>query len=139
MPIPSRPTPNTSTPPRLPQIEGQSNLDGFVSLARPLMIPNNRDVRKENKNTNIASLQRNRRIRDDDDDDDVPLVIMPQPANESIEVVEIADTENESDANFGVILLPQRQLTHHHKIESTKSRRTHSPAPAELTVTQNPV
>lgn len=135
MPTPSRTTPNTSTPPRLTQSSGQSNLDGFVRLTRPLMEPNDHDDRKENQNANFTPLQRRRRILDNDDDDDVPMVNRSQPPD----VIHIVDTENESDANFAVILQPQHQTSHDQLADRTKSRRTQSPAPAELSVTKKPV
>lgn len=103
------------------------------------MEPNDHDDRKENQNANYTPLLRRRRIRDDDDDDAVPMVNIPLPANGRMDIIEIVDTENESDANFAVIMLPQRQPSHDHMAEGSKSRRTQSPAPAELTVTEKPV
>jgi len=99
------------------------------------MEPNDRDDKKENQNATYTPLLRRRRIFDNDDDDDVPMVNRSQPPD----VIVIDDTENESDANFAVILQPQRQTSHDHMAEGTKSRRTQSPAPTELSVTEKPV
>jgi hypothetical protein len=99
------------------------------------MEPNDHEDRKENLNQNYTPLLRRRRILDNDDDDDVPMVNRSQPP----EVIDIVDTENESDANFAVILQPQRQTSHDHLADRTKSRRTQSLAPAELSVTEKPV
>ena len=139
MPSPSKSTPNTSTPPRLRQIPGQSNIDAFVRVSRPLL--ERHDANKENPNApaNNTPLLRRRRIQDDDDDDDVLIVNNTLQTNGRMNPVQVDDTENESDVNFGVIMLPQRQSSHDQPAEGSKSRRTQSPAPAELAVTEKPV
>ena len=119
----------------MPQFAGQSTIDRFVRLTRPLMEPIDHDDKKENQNANYTPLLRRRRILDNDDDDDVPMVNRSLPHD----VIEIVDTENESDANFAVIMLPQRRTSHDHMAEDTKSRRTQSPAPAEMSVTEKTV
>ena len=144
MPTPSSTTTTrTSTAPRLPQIAQQSNLNGFVRLTRPQIESNDQDGNKENQNATNTPLLRRRRIRDDDDDDAAPLVNRTLPTTEMNPVV-IADTENESDANFAVILLPQRRSSDDQSAEDSRprqpqSRRTQSPAPAECAVTARPV
>ena len=80
-------------------------------------------------------LQRKRRIHDSDDDDDCPMTTLSavEPAGTTADPVLIQDTENESDANFGVLLLPVRQQSHDQSDyskparESQSRRRTRSP------------
>jgi len=145
MPTPSKATPKTATPRRQPQVPGQSNLDEHLRVSRPQFAPNDNDDAKENHNSNVdkSPLLRRRRIRDEDDDDDVPMVNNTLP-NSVMNPVMIADTENESDANFAVILQPPRQSSHVQSAEGSKSRqsqsrRTQSPTPAECAVTVRPV
>jgi hypothetical protein len=139
MPTPS--TTNTSTPPRLSQIAGQSNLDGFVRLKRSLMETNDHAERKNNNSAHIPPLLRKRRIRDDDDD--VPMINSSLPTS-TLNPVVIADTENESDANGAVILPPQLQSSHEQSAAGSKPRKSQSwrpqlPAPAEFAVAVRPV
>lgn len=145
----SMPTPSstarthTTTLPILPQIAQQSNLDGFVRLTRPQIESNDQNGSEANQNANITPLLRNRRIRDDDDDDDAPMVNRTLP-NSVVNPVVIGDTENESDANFAVVLLPQRRSSHDPSAEDSRPRqpqfrRTQSPAPAEFAETARPV
>jgi hypothetical protein len=141
MPTPSKATPNTTTPPRQPQVPGQSNLDGFLRVSRPQFAPNDNDDAKENHNSNVDNtpLLRRRRIRDDDDDDDVLMVNSTLP-NSMMNPVVVADTENESDANFAVILQPSHvQSAEGSGSRQSRSRRTQSPAPTECAVTVRPV
>ena len=58
-----------------------------------------------------SPLQRKRRILDSDDEDDRPMTTFTATATAgtNADPVLIQDTENESDANFGVYLLPGRQ------------------------------
>jgi hypothetical protein len=134
-----------TTPPRQPQVSGQTNLDAYLRVSRPQFAPNDNDDAKENHNSNVDNtpLLRRRRIRDDDDDDDVPMINNTLP-NSTMNPVLIADTENESDANTAVILQPPRQSSHAElapgsKSRHSRSRRTQSPAPAECAVAVRPV
>lgn len=134
-----------TTPPRQPRVPVQSNLDAYLTVSRQQFAHNDNDDAKENHNSNVVNtpLLRRRRIRDDDDDDDVPMVNNTLP-NSSRNPVWIGDTENESDANFAVILQPPRQssnaeLAPGSKSRHSRSRRTQSPAPAECAVTVRPV
>ena len=97
-----------STPQKLPlkQIEGQRQIDVFI---RPQIPPLMNDDSGQRAPT--TPLQRKRRIHDSDDDDDCPMTTLSavEPAGTTADPVLIQDTENESDANFGVYLLPGRQ------------------------------
>ena len=112
-------------------------------MTRPQIESNDQNGSKENQNANITPLLRRRRIRDDDDNDDAPMVNRTL-TNSVLNPVVIGDTENESDANFAVVLLPPRRSSQDPSAEDSRPRqpqfrRTQSPAPAELTGTARPV
>lgn len=139
---PSKTTPKKTS--GLPQIPGQSNIDGFLRVSRPLIEPHEQDNNNADSNADASStpLQRRRRIRDDDDDE--PMVNNMPPPTDSRNPVLIPDTENESDANFAVILRPPReplhdQSAHNPKSRRTLSRRTQSPEHAGFADTAQPV
>jgi hypothetical protein len=114
----------TPTLPKSPlqQIQGQGLIDPFV---RPTSNGNTND---DDAMVNTPTLQRRRKIRDDDDDDtddDRPMANLYAAAQGTTRnPVVIHDTENESDANFGVILLPEQQPSQHPSRRSTRSRQT---------------
>ena len=97
-----------STPPKPPlkPIQGQRQIDVFI---RPQLPPPMNDDRGQRAQT--TPLQRKRRIHDSDDDNDCPMTTLTagEPAGTTADPVLIQDTEYESDANFGVYLLPGRQ------------------------------
>ncbi len=110
--------PSPSKPP-LKQIQGQIQIVEFI---RPQ--PKSRTT-ADGHLASTPPLQRRRKINDDDDDDDNrPMVGNSTTTNGGTvqDPVVIAETENESDANFGVILLPQRQQTHDQSREGTRLR-----------------
>ena len=98
--------PSTPQKPPIKQIEGQRQIDVFI---RPQIPPLMNDDSGQRAHT--TPLQRKRRIHDSDDDDDCPMTTLSavEPAGTTADPVLIQDTENESDANFGVYLLPGRQ------------------------------
>lgn len=144
MPPPSKRIPKTATPTKQPHIVGQSSIDGFLSVSRPLIAPNDNDDYNAESTANgnyYPLLKRKRKIRDDDDDK--PMVNITLAANDAMNPVVIADTENESDAHCGVIL-PQRQLSNHEtangsKSQNSQSKRKQWSAPAELEVSAGSV
>ncbi len=95
-----------STPPKPPlkQIQGQRQIDVFI---RPQIPPPMNDDSGQRAQT--TPLQRKRRIHDSDDDCPMTTLTAVEPAGTTANPVLIQDTENESDANFGVYLLPRRQ------------------------------
>ena len=143
MQSPSKSSPKKTT--GLPQIPGQSNIDRFLRVAKPLIAPKDEDDNNaaSNADASYTPLQRRRRICDDDDDE--PVVNNKPPPTDTNNPVLIQDTENESDANFAVILRPPReplhdQSAHGTKSRRTQSRRTQSPEPAdEFADTAQPV
>jgi len=112
------------SPPKKPleQIQGQGHIDRFT---RPNIVPNTNDG---DELANTPPLLRRRIIPDDDDDaDDRPMVGNQATANgTTADTVIIPDTENESDTNFGVVLLPVRQPTQDQSQQSSRSRQTKS-------------
>lgn len=122
------------TPPKPPikQIQGQVHIDEFITN-RPQTSSTMNDG---GQRAHTSPLQRKRRINDhDDDDDDRPMVNVTAAASAGTnqDPVLIQDTENESDANFGVLLLPVRQQSQDQSDyskparESQSRRRTRSP------------
>ena len=143
MSSPSKRIPKTATPTKRPHIPGQSSIDGFLSVSRPLIAPyDDDDYNAESTATgNNPPLKRRRKICDDDDDK--PMVKITLPANDAMNPVVIADTENESDAPGGDIL-PQRQQSNHQsadgsKSQNSQSKRKQSTTPAELEGSAIPV
>jgi len=99
MPSPSKKITQSATPTKQPQIPGQSTIEGFLSVSKPLHARNGDDVNNADS-TSIATnppLKRNRRICDDDDD--IPMVNITLPATDANNPVVIGDTDNECDAN----------------------------------------
>ena len=113
------PTPSKKATP-LPA--GQLLINGYV---KP-MNPHSNNVNTCNErlaNMNSSPIQRRRRINDDDDDDDdQPLVPQhskgnvaaatdqqPVDGKSKLTAWPVLDTENESDANFAVILRPEQR------------------------------
>jgi hypothetical protein len=103
---------------------GQLLINGYM---KPMNPPSN-NVNTSNDrlaNMNSSPKQRRRRINDDDDDDDdddQPLVPQHSKDNDAAAAVQqhvdgksrltawpVLDTENESDANFAVILRPEQR------------------------------
>ena len=114
--IAMQPSP-AKTPPK--QIPGQVPIDDFMR-PQPKTRPND-----DSQLTSTPPLQRKRRINDDDDDDDDrPMISNPTRLHEGTiqDPVFVADTENESDANFGVVLLPQRRQTRDESQDGTRLR-----------------
>jgi len=143
MQSPSKSSPKKTTK-QQPQIPGQSNIDGYLRVSRPVIARNDvDDINSASKaDASFSPLLRRRRICDDDDDE--PVVNNQPPPTNTNNPVLIQDTENESDANFAVILRPQREPLHDQSAHGTKSRRTQSrrtqtPEPAELADTAQPV
>jgi hypothetical protein len=129
-----------STPPKPPlkQIQGQRQIDVFI---RPQISPPMNDDIGQRAHT--TPLQRKRRIHDSDDDDDCPMTTLTavEPAGTTADPVLIQDTENESDANFGVYLLPERQQSQEQpsKPSSLKLPRRSTRSQALDNITEEPV
>lgn len=91
-----------------------------------------------------SPLQRNRKIHDSDDDDDCPLTYLTAAASAGTNAnpVLIQDTDIESDANFGVYLLPDRQQSQDQPGKPARvtlpRRRTRSQA-LDNNITEEPV
>lgn len=74
---------------------------------RPASI--DQDHNSSNTSPNGGQLTRRRRIIESDDDEPIPIAKEVAP---SIERIIVHDTENESDANFAVVLRPLQQGPH---------------------------
>ena len=102
---------------------GQLLINGYM---KP-MNPHSNNVNTCNErlaNMNSSPIQRRRRINDDDDDDDDDQPLVPQHSKDNgaaatvqqpvdgksrLTAWPVLDTENESDANFAVILRPEQR------------------------------
>jgi hypothetical protein len=121
MPSPSKKITQSATPTKQPQIPGQSTIEGFLSVSKPLNARNGDDVNNADS-TSIATnppLKRNRRICDDDDD--IPMVNITLPATDAKNPVVIGDTDNECDANSSVTL-QQRPISNQQTADGPKSQ-----------------
>ena len=132
MPSPSKKITQSATPTKQPQIPGQSTIEGFLSVSKPLNARNGDDVNNADS-TSIATnppMKRNRRICDDDDD--IPMVNITLPANDAKNPVVIGDTDNECDANCSVTF-QQRQISNQQAADGPKSqsKRQQSSAAAD--------
>ncbi len=101
---------------------GQLLINGYTKLMNPQSTLDNTG-NKRLANMNTSPIQRRRRfINDDDNDDDQPLVPQHSKSNDAdakdqqpvdgkskITAWPVPDTENESDANFAVLLLPEQR------------------------------
>ena len=132
MPSPSKKIPQSATPTKLPLIPGQSTIEGFLSVSKPLNARNDDDVNNAHSKSTATNphLKRNRRICDDDDD--IPMVNITLPANDAKNPVVIGDTDNECDANCSVTF-QQRQISNQQAADGPKSqsKRQQSSAPAD--------
>ena len=127
----------TPSPPKPPvkQIQGQAHIDEFIRAQQSSS--NDGGQRADN-----SSHQRKRRILDDDDDDDDRPMVNATAATSAGTIQErilIQDTENESDANFGVYILPVRQQSKDRLDDSKPARgpqtrrKTRSPETTAVT------
>ena len=68
MPSPSKKIPQSATPTKLPLIPGQSTIEGFLSVSKPLNARNDDDVNNADTKATATNppLKRKRRICDDD-------------------------------------------------------------------------
>ena len=133
----------TASPPKPPvkQIQGQAHIDEFIRAQQP-------SSNDGGHRAHTSPLQRKLRIHDDDDeDDDRPMVNATAAAHAGTnkDPVLIQDTENESDVNFGVYMLPVRQQS---KVQSDDrkperrtqpTRRTRSPETTGVTEQVQPL
>ena len=133
--------PSTPLKPPIKQIQGQGHIDEFIRAQKSS--PNDGGQRAHD-----SPLQRKRRINDDDDeDDDHPMVNATAAASAGTNQnpVLIQDTENESDANFGVYMLPVRQQSQDQSNMSKPARgsqsrrRARSPETTEVTEQVQPL
>jgi hypothetical protein len=114
----------TPSPPKPPvkQIQNQAHIDDFIRAQRSF-------TNDGGQRANTSSLQRKRRINDDDDeDDDRPMVNATAAASAvtNQDRILIQDTENESDANFGVFILPVRQQSKDRSDDNKPARESQS-------------
>ena len=132
MPSPSKKITKSATPTKQPQIPGQSTIEGFLSVSKPLNARNGDDVNNADSSSIATNppLKRNRRICDDDDD--IPMVNITLPATDANNPVVIGDTDNECDAN-GIVTSQQRQISNQQTADGPKSqsKRQQSSAAAD--------
>jgi hypothetical protein len=132
MPSPTKKIPQSATPTKLPLIPGQSTIEGFLSVSKPLNARNDDDVNNAHSKSTATNppLKRNRRICDDDDD--IPMVNITLPATDANNPVVIGDTDNECDANCSVTL-QQCQISNQQTADGPKSqsKRQQSSAAAD--------